>query len=123
MTDQVYLHDWASRNYNGKIGKEALIADFNIDELDLADATILLASYTYEDYNGDAYVLFERGGELFEVHGGHCSCYGLEGQWKPEKVTLADFKAQMDRGWGARHCHSELLAVIERLKNPLATAA
>jgi hypothetical protein len=52
-----------------------------------SDDEILLASYEYEDYSGDAFVLFERNGVLYEVHGGHCSCYGLEDQWEPEETT------------------------------------
>lgn len=47
---------------------------------------ILYADYTYEDYSGDAYVLgFDKEqNKFFEVHGSHCSCYALEGQWDPE---------------------------------------
>lgn len=50
---------------------------------------ILLASYDNEDYEGSAYVLFERDGKLWEVTGGHCSCNGLEGQWDPEETNWA----------------------------------
>lgn len=47
---------------------------------------LLYADYTYEDYSGDAYVLGynEFSGQFFEVHGSHCSCNGLEGQWAEE---------------------------------------
>jgi len=47
---------------------------------------IIYADYTFEDYSGDAYVLGydKQKKQFFEVHGGHCSCYGLEGQWEPE---------------------------------------
>lgn len=48
---------------------------------------ILFASYGGAAYEGDALVLFEKGGQLFEVHGAHCSCFGLEGQWQPEPTT------------------------------------
>lgn len=48
---------------------------------------ILFASYETPDYEGYALVLVEREGQLFEVHGSHCSCYGLEGQWKPEATS------------------------------------
>jgi hypothetical protein len=51
------------------------------------DDEIIIASYGHEGYEGDAFVLFERGGRLFEVHGSHCSCYGLEDQWGPEETT------------------------------------
>src|SRR5574343_324534 len=44
---------------------------------------ILFASYTYQNYEGNAFVLFEQDGELYEVNGSHCSCFGLETQWNP----------------------------------------
>jgi hypothetical protein len=44
---------------------------------------ILFAAYEGGSYEGDAEVLYERDGKLFEVQGGHCSCNGLEGQWNP----------------------------------------
>lgn len=53
------------------------------------DAEVLFAWYTYEDYSGRAFVLFERAGVLYENHGRHCSCYRLEGQWSPEPTTWA----------------------------------
>ena len=86
----VYLHDWEDS------GEDGMLRDFGIDKSALDGANVLVASYTYEDYNGDAYVLFERGGKLFEVHGSHCSCYGLgednycgdtETQWQPEETS------------------------------------
>jgi len=33
-------------------------------------------------------------GELFEVHGSHCSCYGFEDQFKPEPTTLEYLKSE-----------------------------
>ena len=77
--------------------KEDVIGAFEVHE-PLDDANILFAWYEYEDYNGNAYVLFERGGKLFEVHGGHCSCYGLEGQWEPEETHWGAIKYQRDHG-------------------------
>lgn len=32
-------------------------------------------------------------GELFEVRGSHCSCYGFEGQFEPEAVTVEHLKS------------------------------
>lgn len=52
------------------------------------DINILFASYSAANYTGDAWVLFEQNGQLFEVNGSHCSCYGLEGQWEPEETNL-----------------------------------
>ena len=52
------------------------------------DINVLFASYSYENYSGDAFVLFEKDGKLYEVNGSHCSCYGLEGQFEPEETSL-----------------------------------
>lgn len=66
-----------------------VISEFAAPSGALEGAEVIVAWYDYEDYDGNAFVLFRRESELFEVHGGHCSCYGLEGQWEPEKTTLA----------------------------------
>lgn len=56
-------------------------------EFDLTDDNILFAWYEYLDYSGNATViLIDNNGQLCEVEGSHCSCYGLEGQWKPQPV-------------------------------------
>jgi hypothetical protein len=62
------------------------------------DVNILFASYGYANYSGDAWVLFEEGGNLYEVNGGHCSCYGLEGQWEKEPVVLEELKNRLEKG-------------------------
>jgi hypothetical protein len=62
---------------------------------------ILFAFYEYADYSGNAWVLFLQDGKLYEVNGGHCSCYGLEGQWDPEPTTLKDIAFRIKNGnWG-----------------------
>ena len=65
---------------------------------DLFGAEILLAYYSYEDYSGTAFVLYRKFGELFEVNGGHCSCYGLEGQWEPEKTSIKELRHRIKEG-------------------------
>lgn len=59
---------------------------------------ILFASYGCANYEGDAFVLFEKEGKLFEVNGGHCSCYGLEGQFSPEETTLEALNHRLING-------------------------
>jgi len=59
---------------------------------------ILFASYGEANYSGDAFVLFEREGKLFEVNGSHCSCYGLEGQFEPEETTIEAIKYRLIEG-------------------------
>ncbi len=77
----LYLNDWSES------GEAGMISDFDITADALSGASVVVASYTYDCYSGDAYVLLERDGKFFEVHGSHCSCYGLEGQWEPEEAS------------------------------------
>lgn len=60
------------------------------------DITLLIAAYNSEQYEGDAFVLFTQGGKLYEVNASHCSCYGLEDQWKPEETTLEAVLARLN---------------------------
>lgn len=62
------------------------------------DINILFAFYGYEDYEGEAFILYENGGKLYEVNGGHCSCYGLEGQWEPEETSLKALEHRILKG-------------------------
>lgn len=76
---------------------------------------ILFASYVYEDYSGDAVVLFERDGKLYEVYGSHCSCYGLEGQWEEgDEVVLDELVPRIANGerYEAGHVRKELLEFL-----------
>ncbi|MDU0074898.1 MULTISPECIES: hypothetical protein [Bacillus] len=95
--DPVFLNDWSN--------KEEVLSDFdgeqwNYDSDKKVDRNIniLFASYGQENYSGDAWVLFEKDGELYEVNGSHCSCYGLEGQFSPEVVVLAELENRLVNG-------------------------
>ncbi len=83
----VFLGNFKSKNYVGYAFDEA-ISDFEI----------VVAAYNYGDYCGGAYVLATKDGNLFEVEGSHCSCYGLEDQWKPTEVNAAYLKNRIDNG-------------------------
>lgn len=98
-TKPVYLNDWKC--------KEDLERDF---QCDLSDVNILFASYTYEDYSGDAWVLYEKDGKLYEVNGSHCSCYGLEEQWSDsEEVLLEVLHHRFKKGtYGAGEYKTEI---------------
>ena len=89
--EPVFLNDWADTKQDG------MCKDFGIEESELDGATIIVASYLYKDYEGEAYVLFQRDGKLWQVEGGHCSCFGLDAtdycgsegtQWQPEEVSV-----------------------------------
>ncbi len=75
-----------------------------------AEDEILFASYGGSGYDGNATVIFQRGGELFEVSASHCSCNGLEDQWSPAKITWGALEMRLkDMGsyYGFLHDHEE----------------
>lgn len=84
-------------------------------------AKILLASYGTPSYEGYAFVLFKRDGKLWEVNGSHCSCYGLEDQWKPEETTTAALRHRVIEGrlgkggWDENPFAAELLQILDHL--------
>lgn len=109
----VYLHDF------GGIGDVASEFSERMDTFDGVE--ILLASYSQGNYEGNAFVLFRKGGGLFEVNASHCSCYGLEGQWEPEPTTVAALRHRLDNGrlgtdsWTGNEFADELRAVLDAM--------
>lgn len=117
-----FLHNW--------ISKEDVISDFWPNDWhkgksqyagEFDGAEILLASYSCENYSGDAFVLFERDGKLYEVNGGHCSCYGLEGQWDASETTKAELLHRLEKcelghnDWYGNEFAVELVEVLAGL--------
>jgi len=97
-----------------------VISAFELDTNELNGAFILLAWYGGGGYDGSAFVLFERDGKLYEVNGGHCSCYGLEGQWDPEETSAPALVHRIKNGnlgndgyYNDNNFGSELLKVLE----------
>lgn len=58
---------------------------------------VLFAGYYTPSYEGSAFILINHGGELYEWHGSHCSCYGLEEcgdeleETSPESLVNRDY--------------------------------
>jgi hypothetical protein len=95
----IYLNDWSN--------KEDVAKDFEYD--DIKNLNILFADYQNQCYEGEAFVLFEKDGKLFEVIGSHCSCYGLEGQFDPEEVCLEALEHRLIKGNYSRDIFSTQL--------------
>jgi hypothetical protein len=73
-------------------GWKKIIADFEGGPIAEPDS-VLFAGYCHESYEGEAWIVIRQGDVFSEIHGSHCSCHGLEGQWKPEESdgpTLLD---------------------------------
>lgn len=59
---------------------------------------VLFALYSTPSWEGYAFVLFKKDGKLYEVHGSHCSCYGLEDQWTPEETSKTYLQHMITEG-------------------------
>lgn len=112
MNRKVYFGDWEKSGFLGMVRDfEGYRGGKEPSEQAKAERwqnmEVLFAAYTYEDYEGDAFVLFKRDGKLYEVNGGHCSCYGLSesgingdapDQWEPEETTAEAIKTRLRDG-------------------------
>lgn len=78
--ENVYVGDWSCL--------DDMLRDFSIDKDSVKGYKVLYAWYEYADYSGSAFVLLKKGRKLYEVNGGHCSCYGLEGQFELEETNV-----------------------------------
>lgn len=97
----VFLHDWSCAEdvfLDFENAKYAFDKDKQAALDKHKDDHILFASYTSDGYSGSAFVLFENNGTLYEVNGSHCSCYGLEGQWEREEVSLKELEHRLTKG-------------------------
>lgn len=80
-----------------------VISAFGIKGSDLKDEEVLFADGYSGRIEGDAYVLLDRGGFLYEVRSFHCSCNGFH--WDPQPITwraLALRIKQYDNGRDGR---------------------
>lgn len=71
--------------------------EFSVPVEEFDEYEILIAIYDLsEAYSGDAYVLmYKKDDGLYEAHGSHCSCTGLEGQFEPESVPVEALKKRI----------------------------
>lgn len=117
--DPIFLNDWSPEYIKeNSYGDEEntplkqLMYDFAITEETMKGVNIILASYTYRDYEGDAFVLFIKEGKIYEVNGSHCSCYGLEEQWEPEEINIEELKNRIFTHYCFEGCQHELQKLI-----------
>lgn len=77
--------DWFARNFGPYVfdgpPDPAILAD-------LDGAEILLAHLASEPYEESAWLVWRKGGVVYEAHGSHCSCFGFEDQWSPEETSI-----------------------------------
>ena len=84
--------------------KQEIINEFEIPKETLENFNVIIWDYTYENYNGSAFLLLQdkNTNKLYEVNGSHCSCYGLEGQFELEEVTKKElmFRLVNNKNYG-----------------------
>lgn len=72
--------------------REKIARDFEVKRTEVDEFQVLVAYMSVGNYGCDssAWLLLRdrNSGALLEVHGSHCSCYGFEGQFKPEPTSL-----------------------------------
>ena len=85
--------------------KQEIINEFEIPKETLKNFDVIIWDYTYENYQGSAFLLLQdkNTNKLYEVNGSHCSCYGLEGQFELEEVTKKElmFRLENNKNYGA----------------------
>lgn len=95
-------------------GKSAISSEFDIPLEELNNKHFVYAYYSYEDYSGDAYLLFIENDKLYEVDAGHCSCYGLEDQFNPEEVPIEVLYDRIENNkWNSHHLKTALALPID----------
>lgn len=67
-----------------------MVNNFEIPAAELEPYQVLAGALDEGSWEGSVWFLLRsrETGQLFEVHGGHCSCYGFEDQFKPEPTDL-----------------------------------
>ncbi len=90
--NNIFLNEWRD-------GDVALLQSvFGLPASRLSNATILLATYTHDEFGGEAFVLFRQNGRLYEVNASHDSAGGITGQWEPEETYLQVLRHRLERG-------------------------
>lgn len=108
MTHRIYedcFGDWQSIRNEFSPGWDSPPDDFIPEE-----PLFVFAVYSFEVYDGSAFVVYSNDGVTFWVAAGsHCSCYGLEGQWDPDETTAEALRVMFEGGapYGCPNAYSK----------------
>lgn len=96
-----------------------VVGNFGINETD-QDKLVLFAAYDTPSYEGYAMVVYVQNGKFYLADGSHCSCFGLEDQWKPEEMPLKALLKMADEGLGMLNDYNlefrNSLRIVQELK-------
>ncbi|GEM_PF-1877620 len=90
--NNVFLNEW----HDGDVA--LLQREFGLSADELANTTILLATYIHNELGGEAFVLFRQNGKLYEVNASHDSMGGMAGQWEPEETFPQALRYRLEQG-------------------------
>lgn len=83
-----------------------------IEELNALN--LIVAAYSEGSYDGEAFALFKKGDEIYEVNDCHCSCNGLA-NWEPELTTKDALLKRSDSYGVWSEFKDELKEIIDAL--------
>ena len=88
MENLLAIGDYAGMSYDEVV--ENIVCNYEVEQSTVDQYKIVVAVLNSGSYEEDAYflLLHRATGKLYEIHAGHCSCYGFEGQFSPEETTV-----------------------------------
>jgi hypothetical protein len=109
----LFLGDLSGYEYGQVVEEVSKV--FQVERSELDGMEFLIAYIQEDNWDGSAYFLVRNRetGLLYEVIGGHCSCYGFEGQWEP-KITSREYL--LSEHWSRRH-NQEMKQFVTELFN------
>jgi hypothetical protein len=82
--------------------KTHLVNEYEAELGIVNDLEILIGYESVGSWGCDSssfFLLRDKDGKLFEVHGSHCSCYGFEGQFTLEETTIEALKFRINESY------------------------
>ena len=79
--------------------KAHLVREYEANSDVVNDLEIVIGYESVGSWGCDSssfFLLKDKAGKLFEVHGSHCSCYGFEGQFDLEETYVEALKFRVD---------------------------
>lgn len=98
------------RYYGEFLDDKSVCDEFGIP--DLNGYTVLFAIYTNEAWEGEAWLLLEKNGELYISEASHCSCYGLDGAFDPVLTSPETIRWERWTALDPQKKHRELIDAI-----------
>jgi len=82
--------------------KSHLMNEYTADSDVVDNLEVLIGYESVGSWGCDSssfFLLRDKDGNLFEVHGSHCSCYGFEGQFTLEPTTVEALKFRINESY------------------------